>query len=33
VTLRTMAGRRATSWWLIVGILPALTGAATVLDA
>ena len=29
--LRTMAGRRASSWWLVPGLLPAATGAAAML--
>ena len=29
----TMAGRRVGSWWLLVGLLPALAGAAVLLGA
>ena len=31
--LRTMAGRRVRSWWLLAGLLPAVAGAAMVLGA
>jgi hypothetical protein len=31
--LRTMAGRRVRSWWLLTGVLPALGGAVVVLGA
>ncbi len=31
--LRTMAGRRVRSWWLLAGLLPAAAGAAKVLGA
>jgi hypothetical protein len=31
--LRTMAGRRVRSWWLLTGLLPAAGGAAILLGA
>ena len=31
--LRTMAGRRVRSWWLLAGLAPAATGAALALGA
>jgi hypothetical protein len=31
--LRTMAGRRVRSWWLLAGLVPAGWAAAAVLDA
>jgi hypothetical protein len=32
-SLRTMAGHRVRSWWLLAGLLPAVAGAAKVLGA
>ena len=33
VGVRTIAGRRARSWWSLTGLLPAVAGAVTVLGA
>jgi hypothetical protein len=33
VCIRTIAGRRARSWWSLTGLLPAVAGAVTVLGA
>ena len=32
-SLRTMAGRRASSWWLRAGLVPAVAGVASTLGA